>query len=186
MNEISEEIIKGCVHNDHRCKKIIYEQYYKKMYAICLRYSGDRDEAKDILQDGFIKMFDKIKQVDSADKFEGWIKRLFTNHCIDYLKSAYKKYIKYESDFNENISDEELYESDTIVFNNAAQFEISDLMDALNKLKPDYRIIINMYAIEKFNHLEIADKLGISHSTSRSKLMRARNALKAILLKGKH
>jgi RNA polymerase sigma factor (sigma-70 family) len=185
VDEISKEIIDGCVHNDQKCKKIIYEYYYKKMYAICLRYSGNPDEAKDLLQDGFIKMFDKIRQIDSADKFEAWIKRLFTNHCIDYLKSAYKKYIKYEPSLNDNIGYEEFDESENIDFNNPDHFEVSELMDALNKLKPDYRIIINMYAIEKFNHLEIAEKLGISHSTSRSKLLRARNALKALLIKQK-
>lgn len=181
MNEISQEILQGCVQNDKNCKRIVYELYYKKMYAICLRYSGDKDEAKDLLQDGFIKLFDKIVQVDSAEKFEAWIKRLFTNHCIDYLKSAYKKYIKYESDLNENITDED-NESDH--WDHGLKLDenlIPQLMAALNQLKPDYRIIINMYAIEQYNHIEIAEKLGISHSTSRSKLSRARNALKNLL-----
>lgn len=155
------------------------------MYAICLRYAGDSHEAKDMLHDGFLKMFDKIEQVDSANKFEGWIKRLFTNHCIDHLRSAYKKYIKYEPDFNENISEDQKEDDATLDIYDPEQFNTADLMNALNQLKPDYRVIINMYAIERFTHPEIAEKLGISHSTSRSKLLRARKSLKSILIKGK-
>ena len=185
MNGISEEIIRGCVANEEKSRKFIYELYYKKMYAICLRYASDSHEAKDMLHDGFLKMFDKVKQVDSVNNFEGWIRRLFTNHCIDYLRSAYKKYISYEPDFNENFTDEDDSDEESGNVISADQYDIKELMIALNQLRPDYRIIINMYAIERFTHQQIAEKLGISHSTSRSKLLRARKSLKKALLKDK-
>ena len=185
MNEISEEILKGCVRNDPKCQKLLYEFYYKRMYAICLRYAGDSHEAKDLLHDGFIKLFGRLNQVDSVKTLDAWMKRLFANHCIDYLKSAYKKYIKYEADFSLELIETTADEQSNGNFNELEQTQIEDLMLALNQLKPDYRIIINMYAIENYSHLEISQILGINESTSRSKLLRARKSLKTILKKNK-
>ncbi|MCB9251000.1 MAG: sigma-70 family RNA polymerase sigma factor [Flavobacteriales bacterium] len=182
MDEITEKVLKGCVENDERSRRIIYEQYYKKMYAICLRYSSDSHEAKDMLHDGFIKLFRKTGQVQSVELFEAWAKRLFTNHCIDYLRSAYKKYIRYESEFDENLETEEYEENEVSYFLEDKTVSLETIMDAMNHLRTDYRIILNLYAVEQYSHKQIAELLNMNESTSRSKLLRARQSLKKILL----
>lgn len=183
MSDITESIIRGCAEKDTGCQKIVYEHYYKRMYAVCLRYAGNKDEAKDLLHDGFIKLFDKVKSFNEFGKFDAWTRRLFTNHCIDHVRSAYKKYMVNNIDehLERQTNDFETEtESDSDGFD-ALSVSASQLMDAMQILRPDYRTIINMYAIEKYSHQEIADKLGIEHATSRSKLMRARLALKKII-----
>ncbi len=185
MNEISEEIIKGCALKDTGCQKIIYEKYYKRMYAVCLRYVNNNDEAKDLLHDGFMKLFDKIRTFNEYSRFEAWMRRLFVNHCIDYVRSAYKKNRvtleeRYESANAETGEDE----ADNTEFD-IHHYSVAELVLAIGMLSPDYRLIINMYAIEKYSHQEIAAKLGIEHSTSRNKLLRARQSLKKILLENR-
>ncbi len=159
---------------------MVYELYYKKMYAICLRYASNADEAKDLLHDGFIKTFKNIKQFREYNRFESWLYRLFTNHCLDYVRSAYKKYIVYQNEYD----DENLPESQTDEdFEPLFQAHSSKILTALGKLRPDYRIILNLYAIENYSHQQIADQLGIQVATSRSKLMRARKSLIKIMAK---
>jgi RNA polymerase sigma factor (sigma-70 family) len=143
------------------------------MYAICLRYSSNSDEAKDLLQDGFIKLFKKIKSYRGDADFIAWVKRLFINHCIDYLRSAYKKKLFYvDSVYHEEI-EEELQDNEL-----KTRITKEQVFAALNLIRPDYRLILNMYAIEGLSHIEISEKLGIQESSSRSKLSRARVALK--------
>lgn len=182
VSEISDSIIKGCAEKDPGCQRIIYEYYYKRMYAICVRYCGDRDEAKDLLHDGFLKLFDKIGSFAESGKLDAWVRRLFTNHCIDYVRSAYKKYMLNNLDEKaERLSDTEPDGPENELFDPLA-YSPEQLMLALEKLRPDYRTIINLFAIENYSHQEIADKLGIEHASSRSKLLRARQALKKIIL----
>ncbi|MBL7837378.1 MAG: sigma-70 family RNA polymerase sigma factor [Bacteroidetes bacterium] len=182
MSEISESIIQGCAEKDPGCQKVIYEYYYKRMYAICVRYCGDRDEAKDLLHDGFIKLFDKISSFNEVGKLDAWVRRLFTNHCIDYVRSAYKKYVFNNLDEKtEHYSHDADNEQDDNIFD-PLSFSPEELLVAMQSLRPDYRTIINLYALENYSHQEIADKLGIEHTTSRSKLLRARQALKKIIL----
>ncbi len=182
VSEISESIIKGCAEKDPGCQKVIYEYYYKRMYAICVRYTGDRDEAKDLLHDGFIKLFDKIGSFSEAGKLDAWVRRLFTNHCIDYVRSAYKKYVFNSiEDQADRLSDHAEEEQDNKEFD-PLSYSPEQLFTAMQSLRPDYRTIINLYAIENYSHQEIADKLGIEHASSRSKLLRARQALKKIII----
>lgn len=183
MSEIPESIVKGCAERDSGCQKILYEYYYKKMYAICLRYCGDKDEAKDLLHDGFIKLFDKITSFKESGKIDAWVRRLFTNHCIDYVRSAYKRYMnnKLDGNFEQWTSDEEEATEDNNQFD-ALSYSPQQIILAMQALRPDFRTIINLYAIEKYSHQEIAEKLGIEHATSRSKLLRARQALKKIII----
>jgi RNA polymerase sigma factor (sigma-70 family) len=181
VNEISEEIIKGCARKDAGCQKIIYEKYYRKMYTTCLRYVNNADEAKDLLHDGFIKLFDKVRTFTEYPKFEAWMRRLFANHCIDYVRSAYKKNMVLMEERHEESASQEIQEDEVGNEFDVHQYSVPELVEAIGKLNPDYRLIINMYAIEQYSHQEIADKLGIEYSTSRSKLLRARQSLKKIL-----
>ncbi|MCB9260765.1 MAG: sigma-70 family RNA polymerase sigma factor [Flavobacteriales bacterium] len=172
--EISGEVIEGCCRNDKKCQKIVYETYYKSMYAICLRYSSNADEAKDLLHEGFMKLFKNISSFSGTSSFSAWIKRLFTNNCIDYVRSAYKKYIHYFEEIYTEETNEMMYEEEEEISQKA-------VLEAMSKLRPDYKIVLNLYAIENLSHSEIAQELGIEESSSRSKLSRARAALKKLL-----
>ncbi len=173
QRDISKEVIEGCSAGDNSCQKIVYEAYYKSMYAVCLRYSGNSDEAKDLLQDGFLKLFKKVKSFNGDSNFKTWATRLFINHCIDYLRSAYKKYVHYVDQVYSNELDTSYEEP--ILQTNPNQ---ETVFKAMNKLRADYRLIINLFAIENLNHSEIAERLNIKEASSRSKLSRARVALK--------
>ena len=172
-NDISQEIIEGCVEGDERCQKEVYESLYQIMFAICLRYSNNSDEAKDLLQDGFMKLFKKIKKYKGDANFTVWVKRLFINHCIDYVRSAYKKYVYYYDEVYSEEIDEPFADEEDVQETTKEQ-----VFNAMNRIRGDYRLILNLYAVENLSHLEIADKLGIQEASSRSKLSRARVALK--------
>jgi RNA polymerase sigma-70 factor (ECF subfamily) len=149
------------------------------MYAICLRYTRDPDEAKDLLHDGFIKLFEKLLKAEDIDNVMAWMSRLFINHCLDYVRSAYKKYIVYLGDSeSEPITDEEPELGESEYLNG---YTPDMIIKAMNKMRDDYRVILNLYAVENYSHQEIADHLGIRDTTSRTKLMRARKQLKKIL-----
>ena len=177
-SELSEEVIRGCASGDRKCQKIVYEQFYTRMYSVCLRYSNNKDEALDLLHEGYMKVFRKVETFKGESEFYPWIKRLFVNHCIDYTRSAYKRYISYVdevvTDEAEEVPELPGEQTDAVV-NQQAVFA------AMNALRPDYRIILNLYAVENMSHAQIAQKLGIQESSSRSKLNRARNALKKTL-----
>jgi RNA polymerase sigma-70 factor (ECF subfamily) len=154
------------------------------MYAICLRYSSNSDEAKDLLHDGFIKLFDKIGQFTEYGKFEAWMHRLFTNHCIDFVRSAYKKHTKNSVEYAEHHETDEMNFDEEINSDfDPLNYEPQELIDAIQLLQPDFRLVLNLYAIENKSHHEIADIMKIETATSRSKLMRARQALKKLLEK---
>jgi RNA polymerase sigma factor (sigma-70 family) len=185
VNAIPEEIIRGCAQKDAGCQKIIYEYYYKRMYAVCLRYTNDKDEAKDLLHDGFMKFFDKLGLFSDYSRLDAWTKRLFTNHCIDYVRSAYKKNMVSLEDRHEAYTmDDDEQDGQKGDFDIYA-YSPEELIRAIGMLRMDYRLVLNMYAIEKYSHQEIAEQLGIEYATSRSKLLRARQSLKKILTENK-
>lgn len=172
------EDIEGCFNGRPGGQKIIYEFYYKRMYTICLRYAGNADEAKDLLHDGFLKLFDKMQGKPEISNLDGWIRKLFHNHCLDYVRSAYKKYIVYQDQEDFSDSDTHHYSEEEDYLN---RFSNEELLAALNKLRPDYRVILNLYAVESLSHSQIGELLGIQESSSRSKLMRARKQLKSLM-----
>lgn len=173
QREITQEIIEGCSAKDKSCQKIVYEHFYKSMYAICLRYSANGDEAKDLLHEGFIKLFKKSKLYKGDAEFGIWVKRLFINHCIDYVRSAYKRYVHYFDTIYTDETEELSYEDESNDYPSK-----KEVFSAMNEIRADYRLILNLYAIENYSHAEIAEKLGIKEASSRSKLSRARIALK--------
>lgn len=177
---LTEADIRGCRKGDKQSQRIAYEYYYKKMFAICYRYSGNADDAKDLLHDGFMKWFDKLPKDISPEVLDSWTRKLFTNHCLDYVRSAYKKYIVYQPELENDTPDEtELHAEDAELW--MGMYDSASIINALSKLRPDYRVILNLYAVENMSHQQIADALGIQHATSRSKLLRARASLKKIL-----
>lgn len=140
------------------------------MYALCLRYANDEDEAKDILQDGFIKVFLNLKQFNNKGSFEGWIRRIVVNTALERFRD--KSYLfAINMDNNYESGDREY---DHILSDIAA----NDLLKLIQELSPQYRMVFNLYAIEGYSHKEICNMLNIKEGTSKSNLSRAREILK--------
>lgn len=176
---ITEAVLAGCARRDNQAQRTVYEAVYKKMYSVCLRYVPDADEARDLLHDGFIKLFDKLASATAIQYPEAYIRRLFVNFCLDYVRSAYKKYIVYgeETWMHARATEESESESDEWI----AQFDTRKILKAMSELRHDQRVILNLYAVDGLSHAEIAAELRIPENTSRSRLMRARLALKTKL-----
>ena len=168
-----KELIEGCVNEDSGCQKEVFQRYAGKMLALCMRYARHRMEAEDIVQDAFIKVFDKVNKFQFKGSFEGWIRRIVIN-------TALKKFNK-KSFQNEEIGNEDYIDpiEEPEVFNTLS---VEEIMNLISKLPDGYRIVFNLYAIEGYNHKEIAELLGIQESTSRSQLVKARKMLQNLVL----
>ena len=162
-----EEAKKG----DRRAQKAIYDLLAAKMFAVCLRYMGDRDSAEDILQDGFVTLFSKIDSFTGAGSFEGWARRIFVNTALMSLRK--KDALKNSEDVDAawNISSDDPSALQKIGYN--------ELIKMIAALPPGFRTVFNMYVLEGYSHKEIAEALGISETTSRSQLQRARTLLQS-------
>lgn len=163
-----EELIEGCIREDRGFQGLLYEKYADRMFGVCLRYSSTREEAEDILQEAFIKIFDKISKFRGDGSFEGWLKRIMVNTA---LSSKDKRVLKYET---HDIDDAPEPGIDPGAIHAMSQQEIVDL---INQLPEGYKVVFNLFAIEGYPHKEIAAMLNISESTSRSQYARARKQL---------
>lgn len=176
-NEPLFEIIEGCVRGDRKCQQIIYEKFYGKMLGACMRYSKDREEAKDILQDGFMKVFLNIKQYGGSGSFEGWIRKIIVNTAIDFIRKS-KNMIQFADSDHAAESTEEITEEENKEYINISTTEI---MEAVQQLPASYRTVFNMFVVDGFSHKEIAEQLGISVGTTKSNLSKAKMSLKKAL-----
>jgi RNA polymerase sigma factor (sigma-70 family) len=170
-----EKMIEGCIQKDKRSQKKLYETFSSKMYAVCLRYMNNREEAQDVLQEGFIKIYTKIGTYKFDGVFEGWMRRVFVNTALEQLRSKRRK-------FEERFEDS--HNALNAVENEAVQkIDTAEIMKALRQLATGYRTVFNLYVIEGYSHAEIAEKLGMSEATSKSQLSRARVILQRLILK---
>lgn len=165
-----EKIIKACIKGNRKAQKELYTTYADKMYILCLRYAKDEDEAKDILQDGFIKVFLKLKQFNNKGSFEGWIRRIIVNTALEKFRD--KNYLFAVNMENNYEAGEKEY--DHIL----SEITANDLLKLVQELTPQYRMVFNLYAIEGYSHKEICKMLNIKEGTSKSNLSRAREILK--------
>ncbi|MBR5433599.1 MAG: RNA polymerase sigma factor [Bacteroidales bacterium] len=169
-----DEIIEGCLRNDRKMQKALYDKYASRMFAVCLRYAKNRDDAADILQDGFLKVFIKIDQFSREHSFEGWIRRVMTNTAITHYYQN-KKY-------NEQKNIEEINETDVKDFEfSEAEFSNEELMNVIQTLPDTYRIVFNMFAIEGYKHKEISEMLDIEVSTVKTQYHRAKKMIQVKL-----
>lgn len=159
------DLIEGCVKQDRLCQQKLYALYHKKFYAICLRYTKEIEEAEDMLQEGFVKIFFNIKQFTGSGSFEGWMKRIIINTAIEFYR---KKVIMYP------VTDFEPEEGTSPEGEVQIELQANDLLKMIHELPTGYRTVFNLYAIEGYSHKEIAEMLGISEGTSKSQLARAR------------
>ncbi len=168
-----EELIEGCRRQNRQAQKRLYEQYSSKFYALCCRYVKDKMEAEDVLITAFTKILDKIDQYTGEGNFEGWMRRVMVNEALSYLR-------KHKNMYLETTIEAANYEPDYNKLEN--QLEADDLMKLIETLPSGYKIVFNMYAIDGYSHKEIAEQLGITESTSKSQLSRARTALQKSLI----
>lgn len=155
--------------NDTKSKDLLYRHFAPKMYGICLRFAGNQMEADDILQEGFIKIFTKIKDFRNEGSLEGWIRKTFINTAINY----YRRNLKYAR--MNNLDDMEITDSrDADIF---SQISREELLEMIQELPLGYRTVFNLNAIEGYTHKEIGTMLNISDNTSKSQLTRARTVL---------
>jgi RNA polymerase sigma factor (sigma-70 family) len=168
-----EELIEGCRQQNRQAQKRLYEQYSSKFYALCCRYVKDKMEAEDVLITAFTKILDKIDQYTGEGNFEGWMRRVMVNEALSYLR-------KHKNMYLETTIEAANYEPDYNKLEN--QLEAEDLMKLIETLPSGYKIVFNMYAIDGYSHKEIAEQLGITESTSKSQLSRARTALQKSLI----
>ncbi|MGZ8543825.1 MAG: RNA polymerase sigma factor [Flavisolibacter sp.] len=157
---------------DRRMQQELYQRFAPKMYAVCLRYASNTEEAEDILQEGFIKIFNKIGSFRGEGSFEGWIRRIFVNTAIEQFRK--KTYLKPITEAEEStVEGKYLSVLDTLAE--------KDIIRLVQQLSPGYRTVFNMYVIEGYTHKQIAELLGISEGTSKSQLSRAKLILQDLV-----
>ena len=165
-----EQLIKACIKEDAASQKEVFTRYGSKMLGVCKRYARTNEDAEDMLQDAFIKVFDKLQQFKFEGSFEGWIRRIVVN-------TALKKYsvIRYSKELvGCDTSLQQEGADDPLAYNQLSQ---KDLLALIYRLPDGYRLIFNLHVIEGYQHEEIAGMLGIKPGTSRSQLVKARNML---------
>lgn len=177
--ELLEKLISGCLANERRAQGELFKLYYGKMLAVCMRYATDRDSAEETLQEGFIKIFDKLDAFDYKGSFEGWMRRIMANTAIDNIRKSKKGPILTDDD-----NDFKLGAINPMVENEELEFvglKAEIAMAAIEALSPAYKAVFNLYVMEEYTHKEIAEILGISEGTSKSNLSKAKANLQTIL-----
>lgn len=169
-NMSEEQMIKGCLENKPLAQKTLYNKLGPKMMGVCLRYMTNAEEAQDVLQDGFVKVFDKLGAYSGAGSFEGWVRRIFVNTALDAIRK--NKKLKHQTQIDE--VEFALKSSDFIFETLVAE----DLMKLLQRLPLGYKTVFNLYAIEGYSHKEIAKKMNVTVSTSKSQFSRAKAMLR--------
>ena len=169
-----QDLIAACVKNEEWAQKTLYESFYPILYPICIRYAVDKDQALDILHEGFIKVFRNVGKYQTGTNLKAWVKRIIVNTAIDNYRKTSK---------NRTSDLDQAYDVCSLDADAVSQITAEDIMSAIQDLPAQYRTIFNLFIIEGYSHAEIGAKLNINESTSRSNLAKARKKLKAIIVK---
>lgn len=168
------QLIAALKRGESKAHKVAYDRYAGKMLAVCQRYTGNRDDAEEVMLDGFMRVFEKIDQFREDGSFEGWIRRVMVTESLMFLRKT--KQLRQEVSIDDVQVEPDYAWADTAIHE-------QELMRLVNQLPDGYRTVFNLYAIEGYSHAEIAEMLGISEGTSKSQLSRARALLQASVLK---
>jgi RNA polymerase sigma-70 factor (ECF subfamily) len=166
------ELINGCLQNNRKFQEQLFKLYYGKMLVVSMQYTKDRDTAQEIVQDSFIKIFEKLNLFDNKGSLEGWIRRIVVNTAIDRIRKSKKDPFLIDNDNDYMLGGTNPMEELEDLSLSEEKSEI--ILEAIQQLSPAYRTVFNLYVIEDFTHKEIAEKLGISEGTSKSNLSKAR------------
>lgn len=168
------DLIAGCLANDRRSQEQLYQWLSPRLFAVCLRYASDREAAEDILQEGFIKLFQKLSSYRAEGSFEGWARRIVVNTAIEHFRRI-KPVLSLE--------EESPLQEPSLQETGVTKLEAKELNALIQELPVGYRTVFNLYAVEGYNHAEIAHQLGISEGTSKSQYARAKKWLQERLKK---
>jgi len=174
--ELGQQILEGCQRKDRLCQKKLYEFYYGKMMAVCMRYTGNYEEARDVLHEAFMKVFQNIERFTPASSLESWVKRIVINTAIDHFR-------KNKHRQNQLEIDEAITLPDANSMQVLSQISADEIMQLVQQLSPSYRTVFNLYVIEGYTHREIAGLLQVSEGTSKSNLAKARHLLQQMIFK---
>ena len=163
-----EELLEGCRKGKASAQRGLYDRLAPKMLGVCFRYIKDREEAEHVMIGGLVKVFDKLDQFKGDGSFEGWVRRIVVNDCLMYIRI--NRNMTLQSDIEDVNDDPNLKVMEE-------QLDAKDLIKLIEELPVGYRTVFNLYAIEGYNHAEIAKQLEISENTSKSQLSRARKWL---------
>jgi len=179
-NKLEEELIDGCLKNNRKSQKVLFEKYYAELFRVSLRYSDNKENAEDNLQESFLKIFNNIHQYSGKGSLINWMKKIVVNEAL--MKFRKKEQILFDERFD---IDKAEYENIPVEEPNR-QYSMEDVTNIIQKMPGGYRIVLTLYVYDKYSHKEIAKMLNISENTSKSQLSRARAFLRKELsqLKG--
>jgi RNA polymerase sigma-70 factor (ECF subfamily) len=172
-----QAIISGCLHNDPAAQRELYNRYSPKMLSVCYRFGQSREDAEDMLQEGFIKVFTQIHTFQNKGAFEGWIRRIIVHTCINFLK----KHKKFSESVDLSYADAVQVREETI----PSIMQARQIIECIRLLPVGYRTVLILYALEGYSHKEIGEMLDIEESTSRSQYTRSKAMLEMILIRKK-
>jgi RNA polymerase sigma factor (sigma-70 family) len=172
-----EAILQGCLKNQPAAQQELYSKYSPKMLSVCYRFARNREDAEDMLQEGFIRVFTQIHQFQNKGSFEGWIRRIIVHTCINHLKK-YKK-------FNDSVDIAQAHTLQVREDSVPSIIQAKQVVECIRMLPIGYRTVLNLFAIDGYTHREIAGMLDIEESTSRSQYTRAKAMLEQILIQKK-
>ncbi len=174
MSAITEDqIVEGCIDGGRKYQKLLYERYYGSMMVVCMRYTNDREEARDVLHEGFMKVYRNLKKFSRGTNLGAWIRRIMVNTAIDHYRKSAKRPNLVE--INQAIHETDVQD---IVSDMSAQ----EILGLVQRLSPAYRTVFNLYVVEGYSHKEVGELLGISEGTSKSNLAKARGKLQKMIL----
>lgn len=169
-----KDLILGCIAGDRACEKELFHRFSGKMLSVCMRYMGNYERAEDIVQEGFIKVFNSLDKFNFKGSFEGYIRRIMINTALRELSRFrnQKESFGYE------------YDNDSADFPDViSKMTVEEIQNLINQLPHGYRLVFNLYVIDGYSHQEIAERLNIAVSTSRSQLVKARKQLQLMISK---
>jgi len=171
-----DDIIEGCIAGGRKYQKLLYERFYGSMMVVCMRYTNDREEARDVLHEGFMKVFKNLTKFKRGTNLGAWIRRIMINTAIDHYRKTAKRPNLVE--INHAIHEADVHDV-------VAEISADEILEMVQKLSPAYRMVFNLYVIEGYAHKEVGKQLGISEGTSKSNLAKARAKLQQMIFKSR-
>ena len=165
-----QQLIDECKKGNRLAQKELYDKYARKMMGVCLRYVSDRETARDLLQDGFVKVFTSLDTYTGSGVFDAWIRKIFVNGALEYLRRG--DVLREASDWDSIAEPVESFSVSAV-----SELSAAELMKLVQELPAGFRAVFNLFAIEGYSHREIAEMMNITESTSRSQYTRARQLL---------
>jgi RNA polymerase sigma factor (sigma-70 family) len=163
------EMIKGCIKGNPKAQESLYKRFASKMLGVCMRYMNSREEAEDVMQDAFVKVFSNLQSLENPNALEAWMRRIMVNTSLNALRSNQIESQHLDVDDMEELIPDERFDEDS--------FAVEDLLRMVRELPAGYRAVFNLFEIEGYSHQEIADMLEVSVNTSKSQLLKARRQL---------